>query len=207
MSKTTIEQLTDRFDAWTKEFRASRSPRIDKHWVHKHRDENVFIARMERVNEDSDEEFVGELSLDDSHDFFFEHPQDHFPGLMLLEAARQLATLCAHRYFDVPLTSAFILNGVGAEFGRFAELGQPVFVVCRITKKKYFKQRLTQMGFEGEFVQDDQSLGTITGRCSVFDEAMIARIRRDRAAAVASREETAVDPLKETAAALEERSA
>ncbi|MCP3962202.1 MAG: hypothetical protein GY719_30535, partial [bacterium] len=60
------------------------------------------------------------------HPFFFEHPLDHYPGLMLIEAGRQFGTTVAHLLYGVPFDTAFILNGLRVDFTSFAELGKPV---------------------------------------------------------------------------------
>lgn len=54
----------------------------------------------------------------------FDHTYDHIPALVLTEAARQLAVLSFGE-----MTSDALLAGVDAEFGRHAELDQPLRAV------------------------------------------------------------------------------
>lgn len=59
----------------------------------------------------------------------FDHDYDHLPAMTLVEAARQLALLCAgeatdRRAGEAALTTYFV--GVDATFSRFAELDAPV---------------------------------------------------------------------------------
>jgi 2-oxo-3-(phosphooxy)propyl 3-oxoalkanoate synthase len=70
------------------------------------------------------------LVVDRLHPSFFDHPQDHVPGSLLLESLRQLALAraCALSREDA---SAWLLTGVTATFDRFAEPYEPVRCVAR----------------------------------------------------------------------------
>ncbi|WP_020140400.1 ScbA/BarX family gamma-butyrolactone biosynthesis protein [Streptomyces sp. 351MFTsu5.1] len=59
-----------------------------------------------------------ELRVDCGHPIFFDHPVDHVPGMVLLEAARQ----AAHAATGMP--DALVLN-VDSSFDRYAELDEP----------------------------------------------------------------------------------
>ncbi|MFJ9977424.1 ScbA/BarX family gamma-butyrolactone biosynthesis protein [Streptomyces cyaneofuscatus] len=61
------------------------------------------------------------LRIDSSHPIFFDHPVDHIPGMVLLEASRQAAyaaTGCPDK----------LVTGISGTFTRYAELDAP----CRI---------------------------------------------------------------------------
>ncbi|MFF2060660.1 ScbA/BarX family gamma-butyrolactone biosynthesis protein [Streptomyces sp. NPDC058200] len=62
-----------------------------------------------------------QLRVDTGHPILFDHPVDHIPGMVLLEAARQAAT-------SVLRTDACVPTSFTGEFPRFAELDLP----CRI---------------------------------------------------------------------------
>ncbi|MFE9023427.1 ScbA/BarX family gamma-butyrolactone biosynthesis protein [Streptomyces sp. NPDC007808] len=61
------------------------------------------------------------LRIDSSHPIFFDHPVDHIPGMVLLEAARQAAYAATGR-------PDMLVTGISATFTRYAELDAP----CRI---------------------------------------------------------------------------
>ncbi|MFC8428989.1 ScbA/BarX family gamma-butyrolactone biosynthesis protein [Streptomyces sp. NPDC057253] len=61
------------------------------------------------------------LRVDTAHPVFFDHPLDHIPGMLLLEAARQAVR--AHGGADGPLPASF-----HATFHQFAELDRPVWI-------------------------------------------------------------------------------
>jgi hypothetical protein len=65
-----------------------------------------------------------QLRVDTQHPVFFDHPVDHVPGMLLLEAARQAAASLLGRP-DLPLT------GLSAEFARYVELDAPCTIEAR----------------------------------------------------------------------------
>ena len=119
-----LAEVLDRFRAWDLETQAGKAPIMDKSVVHKHHQQNAFISRFERVDDDHPDDVIGQLHLDSEHPFFFEHPLDHYPGLMLVEAGRQFGTAVAHLLYGVPSDTSFILNGLRVDFTHFAELGK-----------------------------------------------------------------------------------
>ncbi|MFB7274776.1 ScbA/BarX family gamma-butyrolactone biosynthesis protein [Streptomyces sp. NPDC056244] len=66
------------------------------------------------------------LRVDTGHPVLFDHPVDHIPGMVLLEAARQAATSVLRG------GGGLVLTGCTAEFPRFAELDVP----CRIQARR-----------------------------------------------------------------------
>ncbi|MFF3752498.1 ScbA/BarX family gamma-butyrolactone biosynthesis protein [Streptomyces sp. NPDC002018] len=62
-----------------------------------------------------------ELRVDTAHPTYFDHPVDHVPGTVLLEAARQ----AAHASTGMPDA---LLLGLGSEFTRYAEFDAPCWI-------------------------------------------------------------------------------
>ncbi|MEV8309129.1 ScbA/BarX family gamma-butyrolactone biosynthesis protein [Streptomyces flavidovirens] len=65
-----------------------------------------------------------QLRVDTRHPVLFDHPVDHVPGMVLLEAARQAAAAALGRTSFLPLT----LTG---DFRRYAELNMPCVIEAR----------------------------------------------------------------------------
>ncbi|NKY49245.1 ScbA/BarX family gamma-butyrolactone biosynthesis protein [Nocardia vermiculata] len=84
---------------------------------------NVVIGPVRRV----DAAGVAELRVDTGHPILFDHPLDHVPGSLLLEAARQGATAMS-------ATPAPRLIGVSSSFDRFVELDCRTECVVRISE-------------------------------------------------------------------------
>ena len=173
-----LEHSIVRIREWTAEFEHGPPPQLDKKWVHKHQLENAFVSRVEPIGEGHPDDFVAQLFLDSSHSFFFEHPLDHYPGLMLVEAGRQLGTAVAHIEYNVPLDAVFILNGLNIDFSSFAELDQPVFVNSSVTEKEMRRGSLVAMLYSGHFIQNETEIGFMSGRWHMYSKRTMQRMRR-----------------------------
>ncbi len=81
--------------------------------------ENIPGLTLEKI-------FYADLVIDSGHSFFFEHPNDHVPGVMLIEAARQFTTACSHIYGKVPLHGVqFVLSQYNSKFYDYVDLHYP----------------------------------------------------------------------------------
>jgi hypothetical protein len=140
--------------------------RLAKEYVHRHREENVFVSRIESLH--GTHEFLAELLLDPKHPFFFEHQLDHVPGLMLVEAGRQVATAIPHLFLKVPFGPAFIMNEVSFSFSCFAELNTPTYLRCTVDDLVLKHDRLIGMSFKGRFLQCEVEIASLKGRMSVL---------------------------------------
>ena len=81
--------------------------------------------------------FYASVNIDPNHNYFFEHPLDHVPGMMLLESARQFIVACAHVFGKVPLgNSQIILSKLEASFDDFVEIQYPITVMGKMIEKK-----------------------------------------------------------------------
>ncbi|MEU0575380.1 ScbA/BarX family gamma-butyrolactone biosynthesis protein [Dermacoccus nishinomiyaensis] len=70
-----------------------------------------------------------QLRVDTRHPVLFDHPVDHVPGMVLLEAARQGAAAVLERPTFLPL-------GITATFDRYAELDAPCFVEAHLLDRE-----------------------------------------------------------------------
>ncbi|WP_225824271.1 ScbA/BarX family gamma-butyrolactone biosynthesis protein [Streptomyces naphthomycinicus] len=92
-------------------------PPVPAHLVGKDRGEDVVLAAAEGDNR-------WQLRVDTSHPILFDHPVDHAPGMLLLEAARQAAQATAH-------PRATVVTGMDTTFIRYAELDAPCWIDAR----------------------------------------------------------------------------
>jgi hypothetical protein len=177
-----LEAALPRLREWSAEFALGPPPLLDRKLVHKDHEQNVFISRFEPLSEDHPDDFIGQLFIDKTHPFFFEHPLDHVPGLMMVEAGRQLGTAVAHEFYNVPLgETVFILNGMEVDFTGFAELDSPVFVNSSVSDKKFKRGVLSQMFYHGNFVQNERPIGFMSGRWNIYNKKVMQRMRRNAA--------------------------
>ncbi len=163
------------FQKWSKKSDNNHLLRIEKHLVHKDYEQNVLIARIEKLYDDV---IVGEATQDISHPFFYEHPKDHVPGLYILEVTRQFVTALSHLHYKVPLSTSFILNEMHTKFHQFAETSQPLFVATKISGKVYTDDRITKMNGDVLLIQNGEVIAEVKGNFQIFEANSYNNIRR-----------------------------
>jgi hypothetical protein len=99
---------------------------------------NVVVGDVER----DDEELRCALLADTTHPSFFDHPLDHVPGMLMLEAARQAALLYVGGLGWSPTRS--VLDACEAHFGSYAALSPPA--ICRVRRCDPFAADPAQSG-------------------------------------------------------------
>lgn len=144
--------------------------------MHKHKEQNVLLSRVGALS-DTPHTFAAQIHVDREHPFFFDHPVDHVPGMLLIEAARQFGIAVAHRFYDVPRSHGFILSGFDIRFEGFANLAEPVFMFGATTGRAERRGVLSDMTFGGGFVQRGRKLGRMTGIWRMIPAAVLARLR------------------------------
>ena len=108
--------VTPRLDAIPKQRRA------DAQLVGRH-EADVVLSVPRQTIDVSECELVPDLT----HAGFFDHPQDHLPGALLLEGMRQLAVARAVELWGEP-AERWVLTRCAASFERFAELDRTVLL-------------------------------------------------------------------------------
>lgn len=136
--------------------------RIDARLVHKIVERNVLLARVERRAGDADT-YDAEMVMDLEHPFFFEHPLDHVPAMMLVEAGRQLGIAISHLFLGVPMGVQFATRSFDIRFTDFADLDHAVLIEGRVSDRRYRKGELVELRLDGGFVQRGRPLGTMGG--------------------------------------------
>jgi hypothetical protein len=92
---------------------------------------NVVILAPES-NEDRTE-FVTSLIVDETHPYFFDHPCDHVPGMLLLEGCTQLVQAAFSSATAEPPRSVAI-SGYDVNFRQFVETDLPVTIAARFDR-------------------------------------------------------------------------
>lgn len=127
-------------------------------------------------------EFYGTLSVAPDHPFFFEHRNEHVPGLLVLEAARQLVVAVTHRYGQLPLKGyQFILNRLDSEFLDYLNLNYPIiFKALLVTHEAVRSGRWTQAEFTVEAWQQGETAAKLRLSGRMIDNRVFDRMRQAR---------------------------
>lgn len=71
------------------------------------------------------------LVVDQDHPYFFEHAQDHIPGMLLIESIRQMAVASTASVKGID-AARVLLREFNTKFSVFAELGEPTTLTAEI---------------------------------------------------------------------------
>ncbi|MEU6770743.1 ScbA/BarX family gamma-butyrolactone biosynthesis protein [Streptomyces sp. NPDC046759] len=108
------------------------------------RPENVVLLDPVRT----EDAVTARLRVAGGHPSLFDHPQDHVPGMVLMEAGRQAALLSA-RTFTGDGPDRWRVGGLRASFGAYAELDEPLTVRAHRPEGEETPGRPTvRIGFE-----------------------------------------------------------
>jgi hypothetical protein len=155
--------------------------RIDRAYVHKYQQRNVIVARVDRVDGREDF-FEAELTPDWTHPLFFDHPCDHVPSMMLVEAGRQMILALSHIHLGVPLGVAFVIHSLEIAFSDFADIDSPHPVLMRaeLRDRVHRQGRLISLVVDGTFHQGARQVGRIVGKGLLLPRKTYDRLRHGR---------------------------
>ncbi len=175
------DQMSKQIEEWSKNYDPKKIERIDNKYVHKVNDENNLVSRIIQISKGDTDSYLSQFIIDNSHPYFFEHPYDHIPGMMMVEAARQVGSAIAHLYYDVSFETVFILNEMNVRFFRYVVLTLPLFIKSQVRNKLTRRGKLMQMEIDGYLVQDGKEVAFMSGTWQMYDKKIIQRFRRSSA--------------------------
>jgi len=151
-------------------------PRIDKRYVHKCQEDNVLISDIRRISTDP-EEFECDMVVDPQHPFFFEHPSDHVPGMMLIEAGRQVGIAVSHLFLNVPFGTAFISKEFNVRFEALAQLDEPITIRTRFSNSTFRHGALSEGILHGTVLQCGKVVASLQGDWRMYPREIYQRFR------------------------------
>lgn len=104
--------------------------------------------------------YYAQMHVNIKHPFFFEHPNEHLPGLMLIEAIRQFGIACSHLYLEVPLRSIhFILSDFYIQYKGYLELNLPIMFEGKMNKASFNKKgMITYADYSTKVFQNNREM-------------------------------------------------
>lgn len=100
--------------------------------------------------------FIATLQVDHNNLFFFDHDNDHIPGMLILEGMRQLAVDICTRFGHAHVAQIAQIN---IDFSTFAELDSPLYLVATVTRKPTDPGALAQISIEARQLDKVASKG------------------------------------------------
>ncbi|MBN1696654.1 MAG: hypothetical protein JW881_03980 [Spirochaetales bacterium] len=128
------------------------------------------------------------LLVNPYHYFFFEHPNEHLPGMMLIEAARQFMIACGHLFGKIPLKGCqFVLSNFGVEFMRFTELNYPITIRGDVEHIKYNRHGyVSETKVSISILQNVQTTARLHIDARIINEKLFRRFRENEMREIAA---------------------
>ncbi|MDX1959354.1 MAG: AfsA-related hotdog domain-containing protein [Leptospiraceae bacterium] len=126
--------------------------------------------------------FFANLFVDQSHPYFFEHPQEHVPGMLLLEAGRQFLIAGMHVFGSVPREGiSFMLTKMDSKFSNYVELNYQIRlratpIEFKVNKQGFWSYYLGTV----TFYQKNKEVTTIEYEASMVPVNLFKRLRTDK---------------------------
>jgi len=123
--------------------------------------------------------FYSNMIVDTNHSYFFEHPNEHVPGMMLIEAVRQLLVAITHKYGKVPLSGFnFVLSNMSGEFKSYLELNFPILIKVNLTDLYAYESGIwADSNFETHIFQNENEAAIIRFQENVITNRVFKRLR------------------------------
>ncbi|MBN2442321.1 MAG: PilZ domain-containing protein [Spirochaetales bacterium] len=127
-----------------------------------------------------DYDFFANLKVDTQHNFFFEHPLEHVPGMLVIEGVRQFLMACGHKYGHTPLSGvSLILQDLNVNFTQLLELYSPILVRSIGKEVKYNKHGYWSLyNTDVEIYQNNTLKGIISVKAVSVATKLFKRFRQ-----------------------------
>lgn len=151
--------------------------------VHKVRYENSLLTMPAQTGHLT---FEAALLLDDQSELLSDHiGGQHLPGMILVEAVRQMGLAVVEQFFaaEFPHGCGFLWTSINMNFVQFAFPIKTV-VVSRIRERRVVKTRREVFSFDFEFTQRGAVVASCQSSVEVHDRRVVERQERGVAAAL-----------------------
>ena len=132
--------------------------------------------------------YYANMFVNTDHLFFFEHPNDHVPGMMMIETIRQFIVACGHVYGNAPMDGTqLILNSLECQFLSYININYPILlrgtaVEFKLTRDGYWQHVTLQI----EVFQNSRCMALFNVKGTCISSKLFERIRRNQIAEMKS---------------------
>jgi len=144
--------------------------------VHKNCSENVLVTDSIILNENL-RIYRVKILPPFKDKTFFDHAYDHIPGMVIIEACRQLGTALCHKHLNIGYENEFIFEKMETHFFKFASLKNETYIDAHITKIDQKNNKIRKADGIGYIHQNNILLGTISFSTPIVSKKIIARLK------------------------------
>ena len=112
------------------------------------------------------------LRVPEEHPYFFDHPLDHIPGILLLEGILQLFFIAAPDWLDLVKDQEMYIKNVEISFYHWCEKGRPIMV--ELTRKNGESSPEDRFAAQGRIMQNGNTVCTVDLKGAVAPTGSVA---------------------------------
>jgi len=128
------------------------------------------------------------LVIDTTNYFFFRRHQEHVPGIMLIEAARQAMYAHYHHYSHWTRSQvAFVIESLNVEFHSFIDPNYPVRIRVEDVRSAEMRSSGENAESVASFYQSNKLAAVATMRANIIKNTLFKRIRNVKPLALSNR--------------------
>lgn len=137
---------------------------VNPEFAHKVKQENVLIEKVHCIDEKKGL-YESKLIINTDHEFLYDYPFkiDHVPGVVIIEAAKQMSCVVAHEFWGIPMGYAFAPLSASSRFTRFVELETAPSLSAKLSYKKVMKE-IFLADMQTKILQEDLKLGVLSSK-------------------------------------------
>jgi hypothetical protein len=128
-----------------------------------------------------EEVYHGVLRMDPTHTFFFEHPNEHVPGMMIIEASRQFGMACCHVFGQIPLRGhQFIMRELHVRFLDYVNLNYPATFKAELKSLTKRRSEWHEVNMQISVIQQGSVCVEMEFPAQFVSKRSFQRLRADR---------------------------
>ncbi len=136
---------------------------------------------LEKINDIPKSDIIyANMYVNKAHDFFFEHDNEHVPGIMIMETFRQFCVAVNHVFGKVPVKDAqLVLECLDSKYFKYTELGIPITLKGYIKDYKWddAKGYWTYLDFESDVIQNNNLVAHFRLYGQIISTKLFKRLR------------------------------
>lgn len=158
---------------FAKEF--SDAQKIDRVLVHKQLLQNVLISQPEPINSELDI-YRCKVLIPYDNSFFFDHEYTHVPGMLAIEAIRQMGTAVSHLFYGISFDMNFLLHDAHINFINYISLQKDIYIDLPVKVLKFKKDKARKFEATGYIHQEGEILCSMNSSWTVLPKKVLLRV-------------------------------
>ena len=141
--------------------------------------QNTLVTKVRYISEDRVSTEVLHKVNPKELIFFFDHPIDHLPGMLMASAIRQACLAVSHLIYEVPLDFVEVIDWMNLRFLNYGGLDKQTWTKGKLLGLKKSSGKI-EITIEGTMWQEDYPIFKAKGKMICFSPRLAEKIRHKK---------------------------